>query len=140
MTTTQDTRALIARLQARLGGGTPAPVTADPDSTRKIKEVELVPLYTLAFNDVGPGDSEALVGYVQSYDAPLICAAMSELPVQIARWLARLDEADRLRVESKRYATSCPASADGLEERATVLLATVTEDVQAWAVRLGVGE
>ena len=139
MTTTQVTRALIARLQARLGEGTPTPVTAVPDGTRKIKGTELVPIYTLAFNDVGPGDVEALVGYVQPYDARPIAVALNELPGQIARWLKRLDEADELCHEAAGFIY--PHDKVGPLTRAETILATVTEDVQAWEAqieRLGV--
>ena len=128
-TTTQDTRALIARLQARLGEGT----------------IDFPLAWYKGEYTVWLGHSDDPADSILTLEAGteqfrldtttrLIAAALNELPGQIARWLARLDSADDYQRTGEEIGSM------GHKHVATTLLATVTEDVQAWAVRLGVGE
>lgn len=139
MTTTQDLRALIARLQARLDGGNGKPYEIQErygEDGELLCHQMICPHYpgslTATIADDDPAGLE---------DALTMQAALAELPAQIARWLARLDEADRLNAEAIRSREVGAYGMAGDERKeADTLLATVTEDVQAWAGRLGVGD
>ncbi len=140
-TTTQDTRALIARLQVRLGEGTQDEWCPGYDGPEHYALVEIA-----TFKPDATGREDVCTGIVCSFnvnlpseqDAELMCLARNELPAQIERWLARLDEADNLFARSGQPMHE----ADSMKLVGIALgrCAAVTEDVQAWAVRLGVGE